>query len=428
MEKKSTREKGTEAANLYFSAKEQYANLGVDTDKALEALGSIPLSIHCWQGDDVRGFDGAPQLSGGILTTGAYPGRARNGAELRKDAEFAFSLIPGRKRFNLHSMYAETNGKKVDRDALEPEHFAPWVDWARTLGIGLDFNPSFFSHPLAESGFTLSSADAKTRKFWVRHGIACRRISQHFADELKDNVVNNLWIPDGFKDTPADRLGPRLRLQESLDEIYRESLPNDRVIDVVESKLFGIGSESYVVGSHEFYMGYASKRNIGLCLDMGHFHPTESVADKISSLLLFIPRIVIHMSRGVRWDSDHIVVWNDEIENVCKEIVRIKAWDRIHLALDYFDASINRIAAWVIGARSAQKALLFALLEPIELIREAEQRGDFFKRLALMEEAKSLPFSAVWDHYCATQSVPLGAQWITSVSGYEETVLRKRST
>lgn len=426
MEKKSTHRTEAETENLYLSAKEQYAHLGVDIEKALEILASIPLSIHCWQGDDVTGFDGASHLSGGILATGAYPGRARNGEELRKDAEFAFSLIPGKKRFNLHSMYAETSGKKVDRDALAPEHFALWVDWAKTMGIGLDFNPSFFSHPLAESGFTLSSADEKTRKFWVRHGIACRRISQYFADELKDNVVNNLWIPDGFKDTPADRLGPRLRLQESLDEIYRESLPNDRVIDVVESKLFGIGSESYVVGSHEFYMGYASKRNIGLCLDMGHFHPTESIADKISSLLLFIPRIVIHMSRGVRWDSDHIVIWNDEIQNVCKEIVRIKAWDRIHLALDYFDASINRIAAWVIGARSAQKALLFALLEPIELIREAEQRGDFFKRLALMEEAKSLPFSAVWDHYCATQSAPLRDGWIKSVSGYEETVLRKR--
>lgn len=425
MEKKANRP-AADVETLYAAAKRQYALLGVDTDKAIGTLASIPLSIHCWQGDDVIGFDGASRLSGGILATGAYPGRARNGAELRKDAEFAFSLIPGKKRFNLHAMYAEPKGKKVDRDALEPEHFAGWVEWAKTLGIGLDFNPSFFSHTLSESGFTLSSPDEKVRKFWIRHGIACRRIAQYFADELKDCVVDNLWIPDGSKDTPADRLGPRLRLQESLDEIYREALPNDRVIDSVESKLFGIGSESYVVGSHEFYMGYAAKRNIAICLDMGHFHPTESIADKVSSLLLFIPRIVLHLSRGVRWDSDHIVIWNDDVENACREIARIQAWDRIHLALDYFDASINRIAAWVIGARGSQKALLSALLEPIELIREHEQRGENFKRLALLEEAKNLPFSAVWDRYCSQQAVPVREEWMRAVSSYEETVLAKR--
>lgn len=426
MDKKNAITGSPDIEHRYAEARKHYAALDVDTDSAIRQLSSIPLSIHCWQGDDVIGFDGASRLSGGILATGSYPGRARNGDELRQDAELAFSLIPGKKRFNLHAMYAETGNSKVDRDEFQPEHFARWLAWAKDQHVGLDFNPSFFSHPLAESGFTLSSADEDVRKFWVRHGIACRRISQYFADELKDTVVNNSWLPDGFKDVPADRLGPRLRLQESLDAMYRETMPNDRVIDTVESKLFGIGSESYVVGSHEFYMGYASKRNMGLCLDMGHFHPTETIADKISSLLLFVPQIAIHMSRGVRWDSDHIVTWNEDLQNVCNEIVRIKAWDRIHLLLDYFDASINRIAAWVIGARSVQKALLFALLEPIDLIRGYEASRDYFRRLALMEEAKNLPFAPVWDYYCLTQSVPLGNGWFDRVSQYEDEVLKHR--
>jgi len=414
------------STKLYREAQERYGEIGVDTDKAIRTLSQIPLSIHCWQGDDVIGFDGAARLSGGILATGAYPGRARNAEELRRDIEKAFSLIPGTKRLNLHAMYAETNGAKVDRDQLEPKHFDGWLAWAKGFGIGLDFNPSFFSHPLAESGFTLAHADPSIRNFWIRHGIASRQIAQFFADELKDTVVNNLWVPDGYKDTPADRLGPRIRLQDSLDQIYHDSLPNDRVIDSVESKLFGIGSESYVAGSHEFYLGYAAKHALGLCLDMGHFHPTEQIADKISSVLLFIPKLVLHLSRGVHWDSDHIVVWNDDISNVAHELVRIQAWDRVYLALDYFDASINRIGAWVIGARSVQKALLSALLEPSEILRDEERHGNYFKRLAYLEESKSMPFSAVWNYYCETENVPENATWIDSISEYERLVLSKR--
>lgn len=427
MDKNSALNNSAEIEHCYSLARARYAALGVDVDNALKELESIPLSIHCWQGDDVIGFDGAQTLSGGILATGSYPGRARNGDELRQDAELAFSLIPGKKRFNLHAMYAETGNTKVDRDEIQPEHFARWLAWAKEKHLGIDFNPSFFSHPLAESGFTLASPNDDIRKFWVRHGIACRKISQYFADELKDTVVNNFWAPDGFKDMPADRLGPRLRLQESLDTMFREPMPNDRVIDTVESKLFGIGSEAYVVGSHEFYMGYASKRNMGLCLDMGHFHPTETIADKISSLLLFVPQIAIHLSRGVRWDSDHIVTWTDDLQNVANEVVRIKAWDRIHLLLDYFDASINRIAAWVIGARNVQKALLFALVQPIAQLRDYEAKGDYTRRLALTEEAKNLPFASVWDYYCLTQSVPVGNEWIESVAQYEDKVLSKRN-
>ncbi|MEN6399223.1 MAG: L-rhamnose isomerase [Rectinema sp.] len=427
MDKNSTLKNTSEIEHCFSLARARYAALDVDVDNELKELESVPLSIHCWQGDDVIGFDGAQTLSGGILATGSYPGRARNGDELRQDAELAFSLIPGKKRFNLHAMYAETGNTKVDRDEIQPEHFARWLAWAKEKHLGIDFNPSFFSHPLAESGFTLASPNDDIRKFWVRHGIACRKISQYFADELKDTVVNNFWAPDGFKDMPADRLGPRLRLQESLDTMFREPMPNDRVIDTVESKLFGIGSEAYVVGSHEFYMGYASKRNMGLCLDMGHFHPTETIADKISSLLLFVPQIAIHLSRGVRWDSDHIVTWTDDLQNVANEVVRIKAWDRIHLLLDYFDASINRIAAWVIGARNVQKALLFALVQPIAQLRDYEAKGDYTRRLALTEEAKNLPFASVWDYYCLTQSVPVGNEWIESVSQYEDKVLSKRN-
>jgi L-rhamnose isomerase len=427
MNKENTHIENARIEDEYGKAKEIYVRFGVDTDLAIQALATIPVSIHCWQGDDVVGFEGASALSsGGILTTGNHPGRARNAEELRQDMEFAFTLIPGKKRVNLHAMYAETGGVKVDRDAIEPEHFRNWLEWAKARNLGLDFNPTFFSHPLAESGFTLSHPNEKVRDFWVRHSVASRRIAQYFADELKEEVVNNLWIPDGFKDTPADRLGPRLRLQDSLNEVYRDPLPNDRVINTVESKLFGIGSESYVVGSHEFYMGYAVKKNIGLCLDMGHFHPTENVSDKLSSILLFVPHLVVHMSRGVRWDSDHIVVWNDDVQNVCKELVRLQAWDRIHIALDYFDASMNRIAAWAIGARSVQKALLSALLDPIEMIRDNEKRGNFSGRLALMEETKNLPFSGIWDNYCMSQGVPVLADWMHSVDRYETKVLKSR--
>ncbi|HOU07317.1 MAG TPA: L-rhamnose isomerase [Rectinema sp.] len=410
----------------YKAARETYAELGIDTDQAIETLASIPLSIHCWQGDDVIGFDGAKSLSGGILSTGSYPGRARNAEELRSDAVFAFSLIPGKKRFNLHAMYAETGGAKVDRCDLEPRYYEGWIEWAKQQHIGLDFNPTFFSHPLAESGWTLAHPDNDIRDFWIRHGKASRRIAQSIADTLKDHVVNNLWVPDGYKDMPADRLGPRLRLKESLDAIYSEKLPNDRVLDSVESKLFGIGSEAYVAGSHEFYLGYASQKAIGLCYDMGHFHPTENIADKISSTLLYVPYLIIHLSRGLRWDSDHIVVWNDSLTDVCREIVRMHVWDRVHLALDYFDSSVNRISAWINGARSTQRALLYAFLEPIEQMRAAEEQGDFGTRLSYIEESSSLPFSAVWHHYCETENVPYGPSWLEDVKDYEKKVLAKR--
>ncbi|HOI99380.1 MAG TPA: L-rhamnose isomerase [Rectinema sp.] len=410
----------------YKAAREIYAELAIDTDQAIETLASIPLSIHCWQGDDVIGFDGATSLSGGILSTGSYPGRARNAEELRSDAAFAFSLIPGKKRFNLHAMYAETGGAKVDRCDLEPSYYEGWIEWAKQQHIGLDFNPTFFSHPLAESGWTLAHADNNIRDFWIRHGKASRRIAQSIADALKDHVVNNLWVPDGYKDMPADRLGPRLRLKESLDAIYSEKLPNDRVLDSVESKLFGIGSEAYVAGSHEFYLGYASQKAIGLCYDMGHFHPTENVADKISSTLLYVPYLILHLSRGLRWDSDHIVIWNDSLTDVCREIVRMHVWDRVHLALDYFDSSVNRISAWINGARSTQRALLYAFLEPLEPMRAAEEQADFGTRLSYIEESGSLPFGAIWHHYCETQNVPYSLGWLEDVKDYEKRVLAKR--
>lgn len=412
----------------YKAARETYAELGIDTDQVLKTLSSIPVSIHCWQGDDVVGFDGATALSGGILATGNYPGRARNAEELRADAAFAFAQIPGKKRFNLHAMYAETGGAKVERSAIESRHFDHWIAWAKEQKIGLDFNPSFFSHPLAASGWTLAHPDSHIRSFWIEHGKASRRIAQAIADTLKDFVVNNLWIPDGSKDMPADRLGPRLRLKESLDAIYAEKLPNDRVLDCVESKLFGIGSESYVAGSHEFYLGYAMQKAIGICYDMGHFHPTENIADKISATLLYVPYLVVHASRGIHWDSDHIVIWNDALTDICREIVRMRVWDRVYLALDYFDASVNRISAWIIGARSTQRALLYAFLEPVEAMRTEEVRGDFGARLGLIEEARSLPFAQVWRYYCETQGVPYGPAWIEEVKDYEKKVLSKRGS
>jgi L-rhamnose isomerase len=411
----------------YKAAREIYAELGIDTDQVLKTLASIPISIHCWQGDDVIGFDGATSLTGGILATGNYPGRARNAEELRSDATFAFSQIPGKKRFNLHAMYAETDGEKVERSSLEARHFSNWIAWAKEQKIGLDFNPTFMSHPLAASGWTLAHPDSHIRSFWVEHGKASRRIAQAIADTLKDFVVNDLWVPDGSKDMPADRLGPRLRLKESLDAIYAEKMPNDRVLDCVESKLFGIGSESYVAGSHEFYLGYAMQKAIGICYDMGHFHPTENIADKISATLLYVPYLVIHASRGLHWDSDHIIIWNDALTDICREIVRMRVWDRVYLALDYFDASVNRISAWIIGSRSLQRALLYAFLEPVEAMRAEEERGDFGARLAFSEEAHSLPFAQVWRHYCETQDVPYGPAWIEDVKDYEKRILSKRS-
>jgi L-rhamnose isomerase len=411
----------------YGPAKEAYGKLGLNTDALIRAAMDIPVSVHCWQGDDVVGFEGASTLSGGgILTTGNYPGRARNGDELRQDAEFAFSLIPGKKRFNLHAFYAETDGKKVSRDELEPEHFKKWIAWSKERNIPLDFNPSFFAHAMADSGYTLSSADPQIRRFWIRHAIASRRIAAAFGANQGSPAVNNIWIPDGSKDLPADRRSPRLRLREALDEILAISLDPKTITDAVESKLFGIGSESYVVGSHDFYTAYAAAKQIRLCLDMGHFHPTENIADKISAILLFIPGLLIHFSRGVRWDSDHVAIYSDELRDVCREIVRQKSLDRIDIALDFFDASINRIAAWVIGSRSIRKALLEALLEPTQMLIDAEMAGKNHERLALMEELKTLPFSAIWDKLCLDAGVPVGIDWLKPVGDYEGSVLSKR--
>ncbi|MDR2760196.1 MAG: L-rhamnose isomerase [Spirochaetaceae bacterium] len=411
----------------YGLAKEVYANIGINTDKAIKTALNIPVSVNCWQGDDVTGFEGAQGLSGGgILATGNYPGRARNGDELRADAEFAFSLIPGKKRFNLHMLYAETGNTKVERDELEPEHFQKWMNWSKKKKIPLDFNPSFFSHPLAESG-TLSSANQKIRQFWIRQGIASRRIAAAFGANQGSPSVNDIWIPDGSKDLPADRQSPRLRLRDALDEILAVPLDPKTITDAVECKLFGIGSEAYVVGSHEFYLGYAAKKQVKLCLDMGHFHPTEYISDKISAVLLFTPGVLIHFSRGLRWDSDHVCLYSDELREVCREIFRQNALDRIDLALDFFDASINRIAAWTIGARSLRKGILEALLEPTKLLVEAEKAGKNHERLALMEELKTFPFSAVWDKLCLEAGVPAGTDWLSPVEDYEKTVLVKRN-
>ncbi|HPO11991.1 MAG TPA: L-rhamnose isomerase [Candidatus Hydrogenedentes bacterium] len=419
-------EKNIETA--FSNAKEIYALYGVDAEKALDTLAQIPVSLNCWQGDDVGGFENiASADGGGIQATGNYPGKAKTADQLRQDAEKTFSLIPGRHRFNLHAMYGETGGKKVDRDALLPEHFSRWIDWAKSLGIGLDFNPTCFAHPLADSGMTLSHADPKVRGFWVNHCIASRKIGAAMGKALGSPTVTNIWIPDGMKDIPVDRLAPREHLRQSLDQILEEPLNPKHNLDTVECKLFGIGSESYVVGSHEFYMGYAAQRKgLLLTLDSGHFHPTETIADKISSILLFVDELQLHVSRGVRWDSDHVVILSDDLKAIAEELVRHNFLPRVHIGLDFFDASINRIAAWVTGTRAMIKALLLALLEPTDLLRKAEQSGDFTARLGLIEELKTLPLGAVWEYYCLNQGVPVGAAWLNKVKQYEKDVLLKR--
>ncbi len=410
----------------YSLAREQYAALDVDTDAAMTALADVAVSLHCWQGDDVGGFEGAEQLTGGIQATGNYPGKARTPDELRADLDQALHLIPGTHRLNLHACYAETGGAAVDRDALTPEHFANWIGWAKANGMGMDFNPTYFSHPKADDGFTLSAADEGLRKFWVDHGIATRKIAAAIGRELGTPCVNNVWIPDGLKDTPADRLAPRQRLRRSLDEMFAEPLDPACMLDAVECKLFGIGSESYVVGSHEFYMGYAIANQKLLCLDAGHFHPTEVISDKISSVLLYVPELLLHVSRGVRWDSDHVVTLTDELQAIAQELVRGDFLGRVHIGLDFFDASINRVAAWVIGTRCMLKSLLLAMLEPTDTLRALEAGGDFTGRLALMEELKTMPFGAVWDQYCSQQDVPTGPAWLDEVRTYEKDVLSKR--
>ena len=414
----------------YSRAKEAYAALGVDADGAIERALRQPVSIHCWQADDVTGFEVKPGAldGGGIMATGNYPGRARDADEVRADLEEALSVLPGVHRVNLHACYAETAGRPVDRDALEPAHFARWIDWAREAGLGLDFNPTFFAHPKAEDGFTLSHPDKDVRGFWVRHGVACRRIGEHMALELGSPAVVNHWIPDGAKDSPADRWGPRRRLVESLDRLLDPALGVEPklCVDSVESKLFGIGSEDYVVGSHEFYLAYAVARGTVPCLDMGHFHPTETVHDKLSAVLSFADRLLLHVSRPIRWDSDHVVILNDDLRNVFHELVRGEALDRVFVALDYFDASINRVAAYVIGARATRKALLCALLEPSGTLRELERSGRNAQKLALMEEMKTMPQGAVWDMLCARQDVPVGASWLAEIERYEAEVLSGR--
>jgi L-rhamnose isomerase len=412
----------------YEWARERYARLGVDTDAALDALRQVPLSLHCWQGDDVGGFESAAGLTGGgIQATGNYPGKARTADELRADLDQALSLIPGRHRVNLHAIYAEMHGRKVERDRLGPEHFAAWIDWAKSRKLGLDFNGTFFSHPRADAGFTLSSRDEGVRRFWVDHGIACRKIGERFGRELGSPCVTNVWIPDGYKDIPVDRKTPRLTLKRSLDELFAEKLDPRYHLDAVESKLFGIGSESYVVGSHEFYLGYAVANRKLLCLDAGHYHPTESIADKISSVLTYLDEILLHVSRSVRWDSDHVVILSDDLRAIAEEIVRGGFLPRVHIGLDFFDASINRVAAWVIGARCMLKGLLIALLEPIQTLRDMEAGGDYTGRLALLEELKTLPFGAVWDYYCLRQGAPVGAEWLEVVRAYERDVLSRRA-
>jgi L-rhamnose isomerase len=410
----------------YDTAKQRYAELGVDSDRAMDRLSKIAISLHCWQGDDVGGFESEQGLSGGgIMATGTYPGKARTPVELRADIDKALSLIPGKHRLNLHAMYAETGGK-VERNELEAKHFTAWIDWAKANGMGMDFNGTFFSHPKADSGFTLSSADEGIRKFWVEHGIVCREIGAAMGAALGTPCVTNLWIPDGFKDIPADRKGPRERLKKSLNEIFANKIGHSKLLDAVEAKLFGIGSESYVVGSHEFYLAYAIENKTLLCLDTGHFHPTEVVSDKISSVMTFLDEILLHVSRGVRWDSDHVVILSDELRAIAQEIVRGDYLERVHIGLDFFDASINRIAAWVIGTRCMIKALLIALLEPAEKLRQMELEGDYTGRLAMQEEFKTLPFGAVWDYYCTKQNVPTRHDWLNEVRDYERNVTNSR--
>jgi len=408
-------------------AKERYAEWGVDVEAAAKRLSGIAISLHCWQGDDVGGFENTGQeLGGGLAVTGHHPGKARTPVELRSDLDKTLALLPGSHRLNLHASYAETGGRKVERNALQPEHFQDWIDWAKSRRIGMDFNPTYFAHPLAADGYTLTHADNGVRRFWIDHGIACRRIGGAIGKALGTPCVTNVWIPDGSKDSPIDRKGPRQRLTDSLDAIFAEPIDPRYNRDAVEGKLFGIGSESYVAGSHEFYYGYAVSRRKLLCLDAGHYHPTEVVSDKISAVLMYLDEILLHVSRGVRWDSDHVVLLTDELEAIAQELVRGDYLDRVHIGLDFFDASINRVAAWVIGARCMLKALLLALLEPALTLRRLEAEGDTTARLALLEEIKTLPFGAVWDQYCCDQGVPAGREWLAEVKRYEREVLSKR--
>ncbi|GLX71234.1 L-rhamnose isomerase [Paenibacillus glycanilyticus] len=410
----------------YEAAKALYAQHGIDTDDVLRKLETIKVSMHCWQGDDVKGFLNADQeLTGGISVTGQYPGAARTPEELRSDLEKAFALIPGKHKVNLHAIYTDTD-EKVELDQLEPRHYERWVTWAKEQGLGLDFNPTCFSHEKSSDGFTLSHPDEDIRQFWIDHCKASRRIGAYFGEQLGQTCVTNVWVPDGFKDNPVDRMTPRKRLKASLDEVFAEPLDPSYNLDAVESKLFGLGSEAYVVGSHEFYMGYGLQNNKLICLDAGHFHPTEVISNKLSSLALFTSGILLHVSRPMRWDSDHVVIMDDELIEIGRELVRHDLLGTTHIGLDFFDASINRVAAWVVGTRNTIKALLRAMLEPVETLKKLELEGDYTSRLALTEEFKSYPFGAIWDYYCEAQGVPVREQWIAEVKEYEQNVLLQR--
>ena len=412
----------------YSNANNQYLEFGIDTDKILSQLKEIQVSIPCWQGDDVGGFErpNAEISGGGIQATGNYPGKARTIRELQEDLRKALSLIPGTHRINLHASYGDFGEKFVDRSEINPEYFQSWIDWAKNINIKLDFNCTLFSHPRADAGFTLSSKSKDIREFWIEHVKRCREISAEMGKQLGDPCIHNIWIPDGMKDIPVDRIGHRLLLKESLDEILKKPYPESYMMDSLEGKLFGIGSESYVVGSHEFYLSYAIANNTLFTIDTGHYHPTESVGDKISAILPFIRGLLLHVSRGVRWDSDHVPILNDEIIQLAEEIVRSRQMERIHLALDFFDASINRIAALVIGARATLKSILYALLQPIDLLQEYEENGQYFQRLALLEECKTMPFGAVWDYFCLNNDIPIGKEWIKEIESYENRILNTR--
>ena len=412
----------------YKEARQKYREIGSDAEKAIQALKNVSLSIHCWQGDDVAGFEkpDSELKGGGIEVTGNYPGRAGTPGQLRKDLEKVYSLLPGDHRLNLHAIYGEFGEKFIARDKIKPEHFKGWIDWAKKNSLKLDFNCTCFSHPLADSGFTLSHKDPDVRSFWIEHVRRCREIGAYMGQKLKSPCIHNLWIPDGSKDIPVDRKGHRDLLRESLGEIFKQEYPKEELKDSLESKLFGIGSESFVVGSHEFYMGYALKNKKMICLDTGHFHPTENIGDKISAILQFSDELLLHVSRGVRWDSDHIVIFDDPTRNLFEEVVRGSYLSRVHIALDFFDATLNRVGAWVIGARAVLKAILAALLEPRERLLKAENEGDYFSRLAVLEELKTMPLGAVWDYFCVLMDVPYGQEWIQEILRYDQEVTKNR--
>ncbi|HOM62909.1 MAG TPA: L-rhamnose isomerase [Dysgonamonadaceae bacterium] len=421
--------KDEQIKKAYEAAKEQYAALGIDTDQAVEKLNTVSLSIHCWQADDVLGFENPEGgLSGGIQATGNYPGRARSIEELQKDIEKVLTLVPGKHRLSLHAIYGDFGGQFVDRDQIEPKHFQVWMDWAKKNDVKLDFNSTFFSHPKSDSGYTLSDFDPEIRKFWIEHLRRCRRIAEEMGRQQGDACIHNIWIPDGEKDKTVSRMKHRELLKQSLDEALSEKIDTKYLKDTVECKLFGIGSESFVTGSHEFYMGYAVKNNMMLTLDAGHFHPTEVISDKISSMLLFVPEVNLHVSRPERWDSDHVVILTDELQALSQEIVRSGQIDRVHIGLDYFDASINRLGAYVVGIRSAQKAMLQAMLEPTEKLRDFELKNNNFQRMAYLEELKAMPWNAVYNYYCLQQAVPVADEYIASIQAYEDEVTSKRSS